>query len=46
MEYYFCLDFLYIFFHHNHMAFTCSKRVFISLNFAKNRMKIDHVRAK
>ena len=41
MEYYFCLELLYIFLHHIHMGFTCSKRLFISLHFAKNRMKID-----
>ena len=42
MEYYFCLEFLYIFLHHIHMGFTCSKRLFISLHFAKKkRMKID-----
>ena len=35
MEYYFCLEFLYIFLHHIHMGFTCSKRLFISLHFAK-----------
>ena len=45
MEYYFCLEFLYIFLHHIHMGFTCSKRLFISLHFAKNCMKIDQVRA-
>ena len=31
MECYFCLEFLYIFLHHIHMGFTCSKRWFISL---------------
>ena len=46
MEYYFCLDFLYIFLHHIHIGFTCSKRLFISLHFAKNRMEIDQVRAE
>ena len=46
MEYYFCLDFLYIFIHYIHMGLTCSKRLSISLNFAqKNRMKIDQVKA-
>ena len=35
MENYFCLEFLYIFLHHIHMGFTCSKRLFISLHFAK-----------
>ena len=35
MEYYFCLEFLYIFLHHIHICFTCSKRLFISLHFAK-----------
>ena len=28
------------------MGFTCSKRLFISLHFAKNLMKIDQVRAE
>ena len=28
------------------MGFTCSKRLFISLHFAKKRMKIDQVRAE
>ena len=46
MEYYFCLEFLYIFLLHIHMGFTCSKRLFISLHFAKNRMKFDQVRAE
>ena len=46
MEYYFCLEFLYIFLHHIHMGLTCSKRLFISLHFAKKRMKIDQVRAE
>ena len=46
MEYYFCLEFLYIFFHHIHMGFTYSKRLFISLHFAKKCMKIDQVRAE
>ena len=35
MEYYFCLEFLYIFLHHIHMGVTCFKRLFISLHFAK-----------
>ena len=35
MEYYFCLEFLYIFPHHIHMGCTCSKRLFISLHFAQ-----------
>ena len=35
MEYYFCFEFLYIFLHHIHMGFTCSKRLFIPLHFAK-----------
>ena len=26
MEYYFCLEFLYIFLHHIYMGFTCSKK--------------------
>ena len=46
MEYYFCLEFLYIFLNHIHMGFTCSKRLFISLHFAKIRMEIDRVRAE
>ena len=46
MEYYFCLEFLYIILHHIHMGFTCSKRLFITLHFAKYLMKIDQVRAK
>ena len=46
MEYYFCLEFLYIFLLHIHMDVNCSKRLFISLHFAKNRMKIDQVRAE
>ena len=46
MEYYFCLEFLYIVLHHIHMGFTCSKRLFISLHFAIKRMKIDQVRAE
>ena len=28
------------------MGFTFSKRLFISLHFAKKRMKIDHMRAE
>ena len=39
MEYYFCLEFLYIFLHHIHMGFTCSKGLFISLHFAKTAWK-------
>ena len=35
MEYYFCLEFLYIFLHHIHINLTCAKRLFISLHFAK-----------
>ena len=46
MGYYFCLEFLYIFFHHIHMGFTCSKRLLISLHFAKKRTKTDQVRAE
>ena len=46
MEYYFCLDFLYLFLHHIHMSITFPKRLFISLHFAKNRMKIDQGRAE
>ena len=46
MEYYFSHDFLYIFLHYIHMVFTFPKRQFISLHFAKNRMKIDQVRAE
>ena len=45
MEYYFCLEFLYHFLHHIHMGFTSSKRLFISLHFAKDHVKIDQVRA-
>ena len=46
MEYFFCLEFLYIFLHDIHMGFTCFKRLFISLHFAKKRMKIIQVRAE
>ena len=46
MEYYFCLDFLYLFLHYIHMSITFPKRLFISLHFAKNRMKIDQGRAE
>ena len=46
MEYYFCLEFLYIFLHYIHMRFTCSKSLFIFLHFAKKSMKIDQVRAE
>ena len=46
MEYYFCLEILYIFLHHIHIGFTCSRGLFISLLFAKKRMKIDQVRAE
>ena len=47
MEYYICLEFLYISLHHIHMGFKCSKRLFIPLHFAKKtRMKIDQVRAE
>ena len=35
MEYYFCLEYLYIFLHHIHMGVTSFKRLFISLHFAK-----------
>ena len=28
------------------MGFTCSKRLFISLHFAKKRMKIDQVKVE
>ena len=35
MGYYFCLEFLYILLHHIHMGLTCSKRLFVSLLFAK-----------
>ena len=45
MEYYFWLEFLYIFLHHIHMGVTCFKRLFISLQ-AKKRMKIDQVRSE
>ena len=37
MENYLCLDFLYIFLHYFHMGFTFSKRLFISLHFAKKK---------
>ena len=37
MEYYFCLDFLYIFLHYIHVGFTFSKMLFISLHFAKKK---------
>ena len=30
MEYYLCLEFLYIFLHRIHMGVTCFKRLFIS----------------
>ena len=46
MEYYFCLEYLYIFLHHIHMGVTRFKRLFISLHFAKKCMKIDQVRAE
>ena len=46
MEYYFCLDLLYLFLHHIHMNITFPKRLFISLHFAKKRMKIDQGRAE
>ena len=46
MEYYFFLDFLYIFLHHIHIDVICFERLFISLHFAKKRMKIDQVRAE
>ena len=46
MEYYFCVDFLYLFLRYIHMIITFPKRLFISLHFAKNRMKIDQVRAE
>ena len=43
MEYYFCLVFRTYFF----IIFTYSKRLFISLHFAKQkRMKIEYVRAE
>ena len=42
----FALNFFYIFLHHIHMRFTCSKRLFISLHFAKKNIKIDQVRAE
>ena len=35
MEYYFCLDFLYLCLHYIHMSITFPKRLFISLYFAK-----------
>ena len=46
MEYYFCLDILYIFLHYIHVGFTFSKKLFISLHFAKICMKNDQVRAE
>ena len=46
MEYYFCLDFLYLFLHYIHMSIKFPKRLFISLLFAKKGMKIDQVRAE
>ena len=46
MEYYFCLVVLYIFLHYICIAFTFSKRLFISLHFAKKSMKTDQVRAE
>ena len=39
MEYYFCLEFLYIFLHHMHMGVTCVNRLFISLHYAKTAWK-------
>ena len=35
MEYYFCLDLLYLFLHYIHMSITFPKKLFISLHFAK-----------
>ena len=35
MEYYFCLDFLYIFLHYINVGFIFSKRLFISRHFEK-----------
>ena len=46
MDYYFCLEYLYIFLHHIHMGVTCFKRLFILFYFAKNCMEIDQVRAE
>ena len=46
MEYYFCLDCLYTFLHYIHIGFTFAKKLFISLHFAKKRMKIEQVRAE
>ena len=45
-DYYFCLEYLYIFLHHFHMSVHVLKRLFISLYFTKKRMKIDQVRAE
>ena len=42
----FALIFLYLFLHYIHMSITFPKRLFISLHFAKNRMKIDQGRAE
>ena len=46
MEYYFFLDFLYLFLHYIHMSIKFPKRLFIFLHFAKKRMKIDQGRAE
>ena len=46
MEYYFCLDFLYIFIHYIHWVLHFLKGYIKSLHFAKKRMKIDQVRAE
>ena len=46
MEYNFCLDFLFLFLHYIHINIAFSKRLFISLHFAKKCMKIDQVRAE
>ena len=46
MEYYICLDFVYLFIHYIHMSITFPKGLFISLHFAEKRMKIDQGRAE
>ena len=46
MEYYLCLDFLYLFLHYIHMSITFPKRLFISLHFEKKRIEIDQGRAE
>ena len=47
MEYYFCLEFLYIFLHHIHMGFTyVLKGCSFPYILPKKRTKIDQVRAE